>query len=84
MLECVRSDTPLEIWGDGENIRDFIYIDDIVEACMQLINLPQDSGTYNLGSGVGYSINQVRHIVENDMWQGVEDDLPASKKYRCP
>lgn len=64
MLECVRVGTPLEIWGDGENIRDFIYIDDIVEACMRLINLPQDSGTYNLGSGIGYSINQVRSIVE--------------------
>jgi UDP-glucose 4-epimerase len=64
MLECIRSGTPLEIWGDGENIRDFIFIDDIVEASMHLINLPQDSGTYNLGSGVGYSINQVRGIVE--------------------
>lgn len=65
MLECVRADTPLEIWGDGENVRDYIFIDDVVEACMQLISLPQDSGTYNLGSGVGYSINQVRLIVEN-------------------
>lgn len=64
MLECVRTDTSLEIWGDGENIRDFIYIDDVVEASMRLISLPQDSATYNLGSGVGYSINQVRKIVE--------------------
>lgn len=64
MLECVRVGTPLEIWGDGENVRDFIYIDDVVEATTRLINLPQDSGTYNLGSGIGYSINQVRNIVE--------------------
>lgn len=64
MLECVRSGTPLEIWGDGENIRDFIYIDDIVEASMRLINLPQDSGTYNLGCGIGYSVNQVQNVVE--------------------
>jgi UDP-glucose 4-epimerase len=64
MLECVRLGTPLEIWGDGENVRDFIYIDDVVEATSRLINLPQDSGTYNLGSGIGYNINQVRGIVE--------------------
>jgi UDP-glucose 4-epimerase len=31
-----------------------------------LIQLPQDSGTYNLGSGVGYSINQVKGIVETE------------------
>ncbi|MFA5241345.1 MAG: NAD-dependent epimerase/dehydratase family protein [Sulfuricella sp.] len=64
MLECVRDDVPLEIWGDGGNIRDFIYIDDVVEACMRFVALPQDSGTYNLGSGIGYSINQVLHFVE--------------------
>lgn len=64
MLECVRDGIPLEIWGDGENVRDFIYIDDIVEASTRLISLPQDSGTYNLGSGIGHSLNQARRIVE--------------------
>ena len=65
MLEHALCDTPMEIWGDGENVRDFIYIDDIVEATVRLIDLPQDFGTYNLGSGIGYSINRVREIVES-------------------
>jgi len=64
MLEHVRLGTPQEIWGDGENVRDFIYIDDVVEVTLRLIKLRQDSGTYNLGSGVGYSVNQVKSIVE--------------------
>ena len=64
MLEHVRSGTTMEVWGDGENIRDFVYIDDVVDATMALLKLPQDSGTYNLGSGVGCSVNQVRAIVE--------------------
>lgn len=64
MLEHARYGTSLEIWGDGENVRDFIYIDDITEACARFIALPQDNGTYNLGSGRGYSINQARRIVE--------------------
>jgi UDP-glucose 4-epimerase len=65
ILEHARVGTPLEIWGDGENVRDFIYIDDIVEACTRFIKLPEDSGTYNLGAGIGFSINQVRRIVES-------------------
>jgi len=65
LLEHARAGTAMEIWGDGENVRDFIYIDDVVEACMRFIALPQDSGTYNLGNGRGYSINQVRRIVEH-------------------
>lgn len=64
MLEHARVGKPLEIWGDGENVRDYIYIDDVVDACMRLIALPGDSGTYNLGSGVGYSINQVKTLVD--------------------
>lgn len=64
MLEHAHMGTPLEIWGDGENVRDFVYIDDIVEATLRLIQSPQDSGTYNLGSGMGHSINQVKGLVE--------------------
>ena len=64
MLEHARLDTALEIWGDGENIRDFIYIDDVVEATLRLIQRPNDSGTYNLGSGLGYTVNQVKDLVE--------------------
>jgi UDP-glucose 4-epimerase len=64
LLEHVRQGTSLEIWGDGENVRDYIYIDDIVEATLRLIRLPQDCCTYNLGSGVGYSINKVKELVK--------------------
>jgi UDP-glucose 4-epimerase len=64
VLEHAHAGTPLEIWGDGENIRDFIYVDDVVDATLGFIDLPQDCGTYNLGSGVGFSVNQVRGIVE--------------------
>lgn len=64
MLEHARNHTAMDIWGDGQIIRDYIYIDDVVEACERLIAMPSDSSTYNLGSGVGHSINQVKQIVE--------------------
>lgn len=64
LLEHARRGTSFEIWGDGENVRDFIYIDDITEACARLVAHPKDSSTYNLGSGVGYSVNQIRQVVE--------------------
>jgi UDP-glucose 4-epimerase len=64
MLQHAQAGTTLEIWGDGENVRDYIYIDDVVEATLRLIRQPEDCGTYNLGSGEGYSINQVKQVVE--------------------
>lgn len=64
VLEHVRLGTTLEIWGDGRNVRDFIYVDDVAEACARLISLPQDSETYNLGSGQGHGINTVWRVAE--------------------
>jgi UDP-glucose 4-epimerase len=64
-LEHASAGTALKIWGDGENVRDFIYIDDLVEATIRLIKLPEDSGTYNVGSGVGHSVNQVMKLVND-------------------
>ena len=64
LLEHARKGTTAEIWGDGESVRDYIYIDDVIEACSRFIGLPQDSGTYNLGSGIGYSVNQVLAQIE--------------------
>lgn len=64
MLEHLRLGTPMEIWGDGETVRDFIYIDDLVEACCLVIGSSGASGVFNLGSGTGFSLNQVRAIIE--------------------
>jgi UDP-glucose 4-epimerase len=64
VLEHARHGTTLEIWGDGENVRDFIHVSDIAEACARLVSLPNDSGTYNVGSGKGHSVNQVLTMAE--------------------
>ena len=64
MFEHILNNTTMEIWGDGETIRDFLYIDDMISALMCLIKLPFDNNTYNIGSGIGYSINQLKEIIE--------------------
>lgn len=64
LLEHARLRSTMQIWGDGEHLRDYIYIDDLTEAVCRLIARPDDSGTYNLGSGHGYSIRDVLNRVE--------------------
>ena len=65
MLEHALCGTEMEIWGDGMAVRDFLYIDDMVAALMQLVDLPHDNNTYNVGSGMGYNLNQIREIIES-------------------
>jgi len=65
MLEHVLRGTVMEIWGDGTSVRDFLYIDDMLSALIRLIDFPHDNNTYNVGSGAGYSLNQLKEIIES-------------------
>ena len=49
----------VEVWGDGSAIRDYIYIEDLASVFYQLINKDICNETINLGSGRGYSVNDV-------------------------
>jgi len=56
LFERVASGTPIEIWGDGQNIRDFVYIDDVTEALVLLGHRGRWGEIYNVGSGAGTSV----------------------------
>lgn len=47
-----RGDDPFEVWGDGTQVRDFIHIDDIVDAVLCRI-AGDDTSPVNLCTGVG-------------------------------
>lgn len=50
---------PFEIWGDGEQSRDFTYVSDIVDGCILASQKISDGRAINLGTGVRFSVNQV-------------------------
>lgn len=55
---------PLTVYGDGEIVRDFIYIEDAVNAIIHVAAYEGDYKIFNVGSGKGYSVNQVIKIIE--------------------
>jgi UDP-glucose 4-epimerase len=59
----------IEIWGDGEIVRDFIHIADLVPALIAAAGTacgPTDQmPVINVGSGSGYSLNDVLRVIEN-------------------
>lgn len=50
---------PVEVWGDGSAIRDYIYIDDLSAIIYQLIDNDVHNQAVNVGCGRGYSVNDV-------------------------
>jgi ADP-L-glycero-D-manno-heptose 6-epimerase len=46
-------------YQDGEQIRDFIYVKDLVDVCIFLMEHRKNSGIYNLGTGKARSFNDL-------------------------
>ncbi|MEE4209768.1 MAG: NAD-dependent epimerase/dehydratase family protein [Parvularcula sp.] len=63
LLGRLADDRPLEVWGDGSTVRDYIFIEDAVRSMGELI-LRNVVGTYNVGSGAGASLFDVVRTVE--------------------
>lgn len=64
LLERALHSEAIEVWGDGNAVRDYLYIDDVVEACSLLLDAPHATGAYNAGSGTGVSILELIALVE--------------------
>jgi nucleoside-diphosphate-sugar epimerase len=53
---------PFDIWGDGEQVRDFIHIEDVVQAVLWHVQTGY-FGTFNLCSGFATSFNDLAEII---------------------
>lgn len=65
----------VEVWGDGRVIRDYLAIDDVAEAFVHAITSALPAGPYNIGSGIGASINDIISII------GTQTGAPLRARY---
>ncbi|OJU53249.1 MAG: epimerase, partial [Bacteroidales bacterium 45-6] len=70
---------PITVWGDGNAVRDYIYIDDLAEIVYQLVNSDIVNEVINIGSGVGYSINQIIKILDSLVDVDIKVDYVPSR-----
>ena len=54
---------PVVIWGTGTPLREFLYVDDLADACLFLMNKYSGNETVNVGSGKEVSIRQLAGTV---------------------
>jgi len=62
-LNRVARGEPIELYGDGRVIRDFIYIGDLARAVTGLFDKPDAPPVCNVGSGVGTSVAELVELV---------------------
>lgn len=82
-IEQMLKGQPLVVMGDGTNVRDFIYIDDAVEALLKLCFYNGPHRIFNVGTGVGTSINEVIASIES-IFRKVPVEYRHSRKFDVP
>lgn len=55
---------PIEIWGDGNIVRDYIYIKDVIDAIKKSLPNLKDKKLFNIGYGKGYRLNEILDIIK--------------------
>jgi len=75
---------PITIYGDGSVIRDYIYIDDAIEAILKIVAFEGNDKIFNLGSGVGISIKEVLEILEKILDEKLNVTYMPSRAFDVP
>ncbi len=53
------------VWGDGSNLKDYIYVEDVVRIIFTLLKQGVINRALNIGSNKGHSINEILGIIKN-------------------
>lgn len=61
------SQSEINIFGDGSMVRDYIYISDLVKVISEISFKEMNYKTYNVGSGIGVSVNEIISEIENTL-----------------
>lgn len=75
---------PIQIWGDGSVVRDYIYVEDVAEAFAAALNYEGEETLFNIGSGKGWSLNQLVEKIEGLIDRSLEVQYQAARKFDVP
>ncbi|TCL70401.1 GDP-L-fucose synthase [Rhizobium sp. BK251] len=59
----IRGDRELVVWGSGRPMREFLYIDDMADACVFLMENDVTDGLFNIGKGKDVTIRELAETV---------------------
>lgn len=60
----LQNKSAVEIWGTGSPLREFLYVDDLAEACYYLMQNFNEAGLINIGVGEDISIKELAELIK--------------------
>ncbi len=78
LLRCAVRNEAIRIVGDGTTVRDYVYIQDAVDALCRIASHAGAERVFNIGTGIGYSVIDLIGMVEDVA------DTPIRREYLPP
>lgn len=74
IAKCIGDGTDVPVYGDGEQVREWIHVDDNVEIIYNLMMTADHDQVYNIGSGYTCTNNHILRMIGNAMGKPVKYD----------
>lgn len=84
MLGKYLTGKSVEIFGDGDVIRDYIYVDDVIDAAVKILSYNGTNSIFNIGSGIGYSVNEIINVLNDVLGNRLQIKRCPSRKLDVP
>ncbi|WP_300493881.1 NAD-dependent epimerase/dehydratase family protein [uncultured Methylophaga sp.] len=82
-INKINSGQPVTIWGDGSVVRDYIYIEDVVSACIKAMSSDK-RGPVNISTSTGYSLNQLISMIETHLDRSINVIYQQKRNFDIP
>jgi UDP-glucose 4-epimerase len=83
-VERALQDQPLDIWGDGKVVRDYVYIDDVTDAIAKALVHEGPSRVFNIGSGEGLNLLEITGMLDELLGRQLQRRHHASGPHDVP
>lgn len=81
----VERHQPISVWGDGKDIKDLVYVGDVVEGMLKAAMHVKGYDVYNIASGQGYCLRDILAMLQEiDNYQEATIEYDASKPSMIP
>jgi UDP-glucose 4-epimerase len=75
---------PIEVWGDGSVVRDYLYVGDAADALVRALEFSGSDRVMNIGSGVGRSVSEIIEAIERATGRSIDKRSHPQRAFDVP
>ncbi len=71
-IDLLKNNKPVTVYGDGSNIRDWLYVEDHLDAIWEVFTKSKNKWIYNIWGNNEYTNLEITKLILKEMWKGEE------------